>query len=72
MSETYGNVAAVRYDFEDESFETCSPEAKLFIQELLIKEQDKRISASEALKHNWLQARLPKLIKLETSREQPK
>ena len=55
MSETYGNVAAVRYDFDDESFDTCSPEAKLFIQDLLIKEQEKRITASEALKHNWLQ-----------------
>jgi len=33
MGETYGNVVNVRYDFEDESFDTCSPEAKLFIQD---------------------------------------
>ena len=55
MGETYGNVVNVRYDFEDDSFETCSPEAKVFIQDLLIKEQSKRISAETALKHKWLQ-----------------
>lgn len=38
--ETMANVTIARYDFEDESFEEISTEAKDFISKLLLKEKE--------------------------------
>ncbi|XP_013775503.1 myosin light chain kinase, smooth muscle-like [Limulus polyphemus] len=52
--ETMANVTKADYDFEDESFEQISDEAKDFISKLLLKERKDRMTASDCLKHQWL------------------
>ncbi|XP_076373591.1 myosin light chain kinase, smooth muscle-like isoform X2 [Tachypleus tridentatus] len=52
--ETMANVTKADYDFEDESFEQISDEAKNFISKLLLKERTDRMTASDCLKHPWL------------------
>ncbi|XP_053322824.1 myosin light chain kinase family member 4 isoform X2 [Spea bombifrons] len=53
-SETLNNIVACDWDFEEEEFEKISEAAKDFIIKLLVKEKCWRMSASEALKHQWL------------------
>ncbi|XP_076313326.1 myosin light chain kinase, smooth muscle-like isoform X2 [Tachypleus tridentatus] len=52
--ETMANVTKAVYDFDDESFEKISAEAKEFISKLLIKDGDQRMSAKDCLDHPWL------------------
>lgn len=52
--ETMANVTRAEYDFDDESFEKISDDAKDFIAVLLVKEKDERPTASECLNHIWL------------------
>jgi len=52
--ETYTNIQKVAYDFDDESFNDISNEAKDFISKLLVKDKDKRLTASQCLDHRWL------------------
>uniref|UniRef100_A0A1B6ELV7 Protein kinase domain-containing protein n=1 Tax=Cuerna arida TaxID=1464854 RepID=A0A1B6ELV7_9HEMI len=59
--ETMANVTIAQYDFDDESFDDISEEAKDFIRKLLVKTRDGRYSASECLCHPWL-ARRPPLL----------
>jgi len=42
------------FDFEDEAFDNISEEAKDFIRKLLVKHQNKRLTATDCLKHRWL------------------
>ncbi|KAI7690877.1 Myosin light chain kinase [Sarcoptes scabiei] len=50
--ETMANVTRAEFDFNDESFDPISEQAKDFISKLLVK--DKKLSAAKALKHPWL------------------
>lgn len=52
--ETMGNVTVAKYDFDDEAFNDISEEALDFITHLLVKEADKRMTATESLQHQWL------------------
>lgn len=58
--ETMGNVTVAKYDFDDEAFNEISEEALNFITHLLVKEPEKRMTASESLHHPWLLRRQPK------------
>lgn len=65
--ETMTNVTKAIYDFDDESFDPISKEAKDFISKLLIKDANRRLKPSECLKHKWLAktpARQGKVTKL--------
>jgi len=42
------------YDFDDECWDDVSHSAKDFIRKLLIKEPDQRLTAVDALNHDWL------------------
>lgn len=53
-SQTYNNISKAEFDFDDESFEGISDEAKDFISKLLVKESNKRMLANECLNHPWL------------------
>ncbi|XP_014671846.1 PREDICTED: myosin light chain kinase 2, skeletal/cardiac muscle-like [Priapulus caudatus] len=53
--ETFGNISMVEYDFDDESFDEVSDDARDFIDKLLVLNQNKRMSAKEALRHRWLE-----------------
>jgi serine/threonine protein kinase len=52
--ETMGNVTVGKYDFNDEAFDNVSPECLDFITKLLVKEQDNRMTAKQALRHKWV------------------
>lgn len=52
--ETFANISGIAYDFDDEAFDNISDEAKDFISKLLVKFQNKRLTASQCLMHPWL------------------
>ncbi|XP_072746459.1 death-associated protein kinase 1 isoform X2 [Anoplolepis gracilipes] len=52
--ETYANVAACQFQFDNEYFNTVSEIAKDFIRSLLIKDPKERGSAESCLKHPWI------------------
>ena len=54
--ETFANISGIAYDFDDEAFDNISEEAKDFISKLLVKFQNKRLTAKSALLHPWLLA----------------
>lgn len=53
-NETLANVTAVEWDFEDESFDVISDEAKNFIAQLLVKSNRKRNTVKHSLEHEWM------------------
>ncbi|CAM4589510.1 unnamed protein product, partial [Lepidochelys kempii] len=53
-NETLNNILACSWDFENEEFQDVSEEAKDFLSKLLIKEKRGRLSATQSLKHPWL------------------
>lgn len=52
--QTMGNVSKVDYDFDDEAFDVISSEAKNFIEKLLVKKPNERLTAAQALQHPWI------------------
>lgn len=52
--ETLSNVTRGDYDFEDDTFEQISDDAKDFIQRLMVKNKKKRMTVSQCLEHSWL------------------
>ncbi|KAJ7383694.1 hypothetical protein OS493_026224 [Desmophyllum pertusum] len=54
INETLANVTAVEWDFEDESFDVISDEAKDFIAQLLVKNSRKRNTVKQSLEHEWM------------------
>ncbi|OCT82503.1 myosin light chain kinase 3 isoform X2 [Xenopus laevis] len=53
-AETMNYIVNCNWDFDSETFEQVSEEAKDFISKLLIKEKSCRLSAGQCLKHEWL------------------
>ncbi|GAB0195590.1 myosin light chain kinase 3 [Grus japonensis] len=53
-AETMNYVVNCSWDFDAEAFEQLSEEAKDFISRLLMKEKSCRMSATQCLKHEWL------------------
>ncbi|POI34999.1 hypothetical protein CIB84_001249, partial [Bambusicola thoracicus] len=53
-AETMNYVVNCNWDFDAEAFEQLSEEAKDFISRLLVKEKSYRMSATQCLKHEWL------------------
>ncbi|KAM6253014.1 myosin light chain kinase 3 isoform 1-T1 [Porphyrio hochstetteri] len=53
-AETMNYVVNCSWDFDAEAFEQLSEEAKDFISRLLVKEKSCRMSATQCLKHVWL------------------
>ncbi|XP_028943373.1 myosin light chain kinase 3 [Antrostomus carolinensis] len=53
-AETMNYVVNCCWDFDAEAFEQLSEEAKDFISRLLVKEKSCRMSATQCLKHEWL------------------
>ena len=47
-------IKEARYDFYGEQFEQISTEAKEFISALLQKNPEYRMTASQALQHDWV------------------
>ncbi|XP_070569690.1 myosin light chain kinase, smooth muscle-like isoform X2 [Ptychodera flava] len=53
-AETLTNVTVAEWDFEDEAFDEISDDAKHFIEKLLIKRKEQRLTVDECIKHKWL------------------
>nr|XP_020510609.1 myosin light chain kinase, smooth muscle-like [Labrus bergylta]XP_020510610.1 myosin light chain kinase, smooth muscle-like [Labrus bergylta] len=53
-AETLAHVTAACYEFDQESFEDISDQAKDFISSLLKKDKRCRLSSTEALAHPWM------------------
>ncbi|KAM4721936.1 myosin light chain kinase family member 4-like [Rhinophrynus dorsalis] len=53
-AETMNYIVNCSWDFDADTFEQVSDEAKDFISRLLIKEKSCRLSAGQCLKHDWL------------------
>ncbi|XP_009704905.1 PREDICTED: myosin light chain kinase 3-like [Cariama cristata] len=53
-AETMNYVVNCSWDFDAEAFDQLSEEAKDFISRLLVKEKSCRMSATQCLKHEWL------------------
>jgi myosin-light-chain kinase len=68
--ETLANVTRAEFDFDDESFDIISEEAKDFISKLLVKNRDQRMTARQCLNHPWL--RRGKKKKMEQSLDKKK
>ncbi|XP_043957725.1 myosin light chain kinase, smooth muscle-like [Gambusia affinis] len=58
-AETFALVTAASFEFDPESFEDISDEAKDFISSLLKKDQRSRLSCTEALAHSWMASFTP-------------
>ncbi|XP_031583580.1 death-associated protein kinase 2 [Oreochromis aureus] len=58
--ETLGNVIAMKYEFNEHYFSLTSPMAKDFIQKLLMKNPEDRMTAEECLHHPWIKPITPK------------
>jgi len=54
QQETYANIVACDYEFDEEFFSQTSELAKDFIRTLFVREQRKRLSVDECLKHPWI------------------
>ncbi|XP_053438050.1 myosin light chain kinase 3 isoform X2 [Nycticebus coucang] len=53
-AETMNFIVNCSWDFNSDTFEGLSEEAKDFVSRLLIKEKSCRMSAAQSLKHEWL------------------
>ncbi|XP_020840750.1 myosin light chain kinase 3 isoform X2 [Phascolarctos cinereus] len=53
-AETMNYIVNCSWDFDADAFEELSEEAKDFISRLLVKEKSCRMSASQCLKHEWV------------------
>ncbi|XP_030076800.1 myosin light chain kinase, smooth muscle isoform X1 [Microcaecilia unicolor] len=53
--ETFRNVTAAQWDFDEETFSEISDQAKDFISRLLQKNMKNRMTSDQALEHRWLQ-----------------
>ncbi|VDN45524.1 unnamed protein product [Gongylonema pulchrum] len=51
--ETFVNISAVNYHFSERYFEHVSPYAKDFIGRLFVRDQRKRATVDECLRHPW-------------------
>nr|XP_002739916.1 PREDICTED: myosin light chain kinase, smooth muscle-like [Saccoglossus kowalevskii] len=53
-AETLTNVTRAEWDFDDESFDEITDDAKNFIEMLLIKEKSERNTVEQCIRHIWL------------------
>lgn len=67
-SETLCNIANLDWEFDKESFEEISADARDFIQKLLTLSPDERMSSDEALQHPWMKANEDRAGKINTKR----
>jgi len=54
VPEVFEQILKAEYDYPEEYWEDISPEAKDFINHLLIVDVTKRLTAEQALDHAWL------------------
>lgn len=60
QQETFANITAVNYEFDEQYFGNTSDLAKDFIMKLLVNDPRKRSSIEECLEHPWIKPRSKK------------
>lgn len=53
-AETFANITLAEFDFDDDAFVPISAQAKGFIQALLVKRKEDRLTSHQCLNHPWL------------------
>ena len=56
QKELFRKIVAGKYDFDDEEWGNVSEQAKDLVSKLLVLDPNKRITAAEAVRHEWLKA----------------
>lgn len=59
--DTFSNITCADFDFDDDSFDAVSQDAKDFISSLLVHRKEKRLTAMQCLESKWLSDRNAKL-----------
>ena len=54
--ELFEKICKAKYTFDPEWWDPVSPQAKDFIKKLLVVNQDKRLTATQAMRHEWFLA----------------
>ena len=67
-NETLCNISNVDWEFDEDSFEEISPDARDFIEKLLTLKPDDRLSSADALEHPWMKANEERGGKINTKR----
>lgn len=52
--DTFSNITCADFDFDDDSFDAVSQDAKDFISSLLVHRKEKRLTAKQCLESKWL------------------
>ena len=66
--ETLCNISNVDWQFDEDSFEEISSDARDFIEKLLTLHPDDRLSSTDALRHPWMEANAKRAGKINTKR----
>lgn len=66
--ETLCNISNVDWEFDEDSFEEISSDARDFIEKLLTLKPDDRLSSTDALGHPWMKANANRAGKINTKR----
>lgn len=66
--ETLCNISNVDWEFDEDSFEEISSDARDFIEKLLTLHPDDRLSSTDALGHPWMKANAKRAGKINTKR----
>ena len=61
----FEQIKACKYDFEVETWNTVSKEAKDFISKILVADPAKRITVKEMMEHPWMNMDLDNSVKLD-------
>jgi calcium/calmodulin-dependent protein kinase I len=56
QKELFRKIVAGKFDFEDDEWKEISPEAKDLVTQMLVLDPSKRITAADAVRHEWLKA----------------
>lgn len=52
--DTFSNITCADFDFDDDSFDAVSQDAKDFISSLLVHRKERRLTAKQCLESKWL------------------
>ena len=64
----FEQIKSCQYDFDVETWESVSPEAKDFVSKILVSDPKVRLSCENMMKHPWMTLQLDSDAKLNTAK----